>query len=193
MKGLWHLKQLHWRASRFREWNLSQIFWIMCFEFMTVILRNQWGRQQAHRATIMWWKATQITMSKRLQTVGVVYSEVCGARAVNKNSIFHAGWYQIVHLTGTFQNLDQAMAFNFSLSQCLDGGGNINHNLKSIFNHGKHVNSLWPSDTICIGTYRLPEPKMTYHQNCSVAFTWDQFHKKFSWTKSIKCIRRSHF
>ena len=32
------------------------------------------------------------------------------------------------------------------------------------------------------GTRPLPERMLTYHQRCFVAFTWEQFHKKWSWT-----------
>ena len=34
------------------------------------------------------------------------------------------------------------------------------------------------------GSKSLPEPMMTYHQRCSVAFTLEQFHKKWSLTYS---------
>ena len=34
------------------------------------------------------------------------------------------------------------------------------------------------------GTKPLPEPMLSCHQRCSVAFTLEQFHKKCSWTQS---------
>ena len=34
-------------------------------------------------------------------------------------------------------------------------------------------------------TWNLPEPVLTYHQRCSVTFTWEQFHKKYSWTLTV--------
>ena len=39
------------------------------------------------------------------------------------------------------------------------------------------VNALLPDST-----KPLPEPLLPYHQKCSVAYTWEQFHKKSSWT-----------
>ena len=41
-------------------------------------------------------------------------------------------------------------------------------------------NGLLPDDT-----KPLPEPMLTYNQRCSVAFTWEQFHKKCLWTYSV--------
>ena len=32
------------------------------------------------------------------------------------------------------------------------------------------------------GTKPLPEPMLIYHQRCSVAFSWMQFHRRCSWT-----------
>ena len=34
-------------------------------------------------------------------------------------------------------------------------------------------------------TKALPEPMLTYHHSCSVAFIWEQLHKKCSWTWSV--------
>ena len=31
------------------------------------------------------------------------------------------------------------------------------------------------------GTKPLLEPMLTYHETYSIAFTWEQFHKKFPW------------
>ena len=42
------------------------------------------------------------------------------------------------------------------------------------------------------GTKPLPEPMLTYHQRCSVAFTWEQF-QKCSWTSSVTCVQILHF
>ena len=49
-------------------------------------------------------------------------------------------------------------------------------------------NSLLPD-----GTNPLLEPMFTYHQRVSLAFTWDQFHKKCSQIPSVICIRRLYF
>ena len=67
------------------------------------------------------------------------------------------------------------------------------------------VNSLWPIDAIChhitsstlvrvmvcwpLSTNLLPKQIMTYHQRCSVAFTWGQFRKTCTWIQSITCAR----
>ena len=40
------------------------------------------------------------------------------------------------------------------------------------------------------GTNSLSEPMLTYHQRCSMALTWEQFHKKFSWTQPATCVLR---
>ena len=31
---------------------------------------------------------------------------------------------------------------------------------------------------------------LTYHQGCSVASSWEQFHKRCSWTKCTTCVQR---
>ena len=33
----------------------------------------------------------------------------------------------------------------------------------------------------------------TYHQKCSMAFTWEQFHMKWSWIQSVICVCRLRF
>ena len=69
-------------------------------------------------------------------------------------------------------------------------------------------NSLCPSDAISLhrsgstlaqvmaccfdGTRLLPQPVLTYHHSCFVAFTWKQFHKKCPLTLSVY-VRRLHF
>ena len=32
------------------------------------------------------------------------------------------------------------------------------------------------------GTKLLTGPMLTYHEMCFVAFAWEQFHKKYSWS-----------
>ena len=44
-----------------------------------------------------------------------------------------------------------------------------------------------------VSTKPLPEPMLTYHQMCSVAFTLERFHKKFAITWSITYVWRLHF
>ena len=47
----------------------------------------------------------------------------------------------------------------------------------------------WPgNDLVPDGIKLLPDPMLTYHLRCALAFTWDQFHKKCSWTESITCV-----
>ena len=40
------------------------------------------------------------------------------------------------------------------------------------------------------GLLPLSEPMLTYHQRCSMAFNWEQFHKKCWWIQSAKCVWR---
>ena len=66
------------------------------------------------------------------------------------------------------------------------------------------INSLWPSDATWVnigsgngllpdGTKPLPEPMLSYHQRCSVAFTCEQFQKRCSWTWSVTSVCRLYF
>ena len=67
------------------------------------------------------------------------------------------------------------------------------------------VNSMWSSDDIWWlvnigsgngllpeGTKPLTEPVLTYHQGCSVAFTWKESHKKWTWICSLTYVPRLH-
>ena len=70
------------------------------------------------------------------------------------------------------------------------------------------INSLWPGDTIwwhrtgsaLIQVMSCCLTALSHYLNqfwpmikCSVAFTWDQFHKKCSWRKSVTSVGRLHF
>ena len=68
----------------------------------------------------------------------------------------------------------------------------------------KIINSLRPSDTIwwhrpgstaAEAWWHPPlhEPMLTYHQWGLVAFTWDQFYKKCSWTQSALHLPEINF
>ena len=46
------------------------------------------------------------------------------------------------------------------------------------------INSLWPSDTVWL--HRI---LACCYQRCSMAFTWEQFHKKYLWTLSVTCVK----
>ena len=69
-------------------------------------------------------------------------------------------------------------------------------------------NSMWPSDTIWRhrsvntgsgngllpdGTKPLPQPMLTYHQRGSVAFSWEQFHRKCSRYQFVKWVWNYNF
>ena len=41
--------------------------------------------------------------------------------------------------------------------------------------------------------YTLPEPMLTYHQRCSVAFSWGQFHRNCSRYQFKKWVSKLHF
>ena len=52
------------------------------------------------------------------------------------------------------------------------------------------LNSLWPSDAIWCHWNNI-----RWHRSelmCSVVFTWEQVHKKCSWTKPVICVWRLH-
>ena len=67
----------------------------------------------------------------------------------------------------------------------------------------QYVNTLWPSDAICqhrSGSrsvvwwhQAITRTNVDYHLSCPVAFTWEHFHKKCSWTQSVICVYKLPF
>ena len=55
------------------------------------------------------------------------------------------------------------------------------------------VTFKWISLKMLDDNKSLLEAVLTCHQKCSVAFTWEQFGKKCSWTLSVTCVRRLQF
>ena len=57
----------------------------------------------------------------------------------------------------------------------------------------------WHGNVVLINNVMLSAPKslrermVTHYQRCSVAFTWEQFHEKGSWTWYVTCVQRLHF
>ena len=43
------------------------------------------------------------------------------------------------------------------------------------------LNALWR----CL---KAPQSVLTYHQMCTVVFTWQQFQRKHLWTRSVTCV-----
>ena len=65
----------------------------------------------------------------------------------------------------------------------------------ALYSHFTGDPPLWPGD----GTWRSGSTLaqvmacLCYHHRCSVAFTWEQFLKNYSWTWWVACVRNLHF
>ena len=50
---------------------------------------------------------------------------------------------------------------------------------------GIDLGQYWPIYVSPDGTKPLSGPMLTYHQQCTMLFSWEQFHKKCLWTVSV--------